>query len=132
MTILKPCLDCGELSERARCFVHRPAHAPKADSTARGYDGNWKRLSRRARRIQPYCSHCGAVDDLTTDHSTEAWRRKQDGLPIRLEDVDVLCRPCNSAKGRARPTGMGADEGLVPPHGKAKFESHYVGSQGGE
>lgn len=127
MTILKPCLDCGELSQSVRCFKHRPVHAPKASGKARGYDWNWMQLSRRARRIQPWCSICGTTKDLTTDHSTEAWERKEKGLPIRLEDVDVLCRSHNSAKGRARPTGMGADEDTAAPHGKAKFASHTPG-----
>lgn len=127
MTILQPCLDCGELSDRNRCEMHRPVHAPKADGTVRGYDWNWKRLSRRARRIQPWCSTCGATEDLTGDHSEQAWQRKEQGLPIRLEDVDVLCRPCNSAKGSARPTGEGADGPPLPPHGKALFPTHTPG-----
>lgn len=121
---LQPCIDCGELSERNRCQTHRPAHAPKAPGKQRGYDWPWKQLSRRARRLQPFCSFCGTTEDLTTDHTEEAWRRKEQGLPIRLEDVDVLCRPCNSSKGRARPTGVRADGGPVPPHGKAQFGTH--------
>lgn len=131
MTILQPCLDCGELSDRNRCESHRPVHAPKRPSNARGYDWNWQQLSRRARRIQPWCSTCGATEDLTGDHSPEAWERKEKGLPIRLEDIDVLCRPCNSAKGSARPRGYGADDDLPAPLGKAKFASHIVGFQGG-
>lgn len=127
MTVLQPCLECGELSDRNRCETHRPAHAPKRPGRDRGYDWNWQKLSRRARRIQPWCSLCGTTKDLTGDHSEEAWQRKQDGLPIRLEDIDVLCRPCNSTKGRARPRGEGADTPLAAPHDKAKFGSHTPG-----
>lgn len=98
---LRPCLDCGTPSPRARCDRCRPPLRSRP-SRAAGYDTAWDALSRRARRLQPWCSDCGAVDDLTCDHSPEAWRRKDAGLPIRLVDVDVVCRRCNSARGKAR------------------------------
>lgn len=78
----------------------------------RGYDNAWLRLSARARKRQPFCLDCGATDDLTTDHSAEAWRRKAEGKVIRLKDVDVVCRRCNSERGdpmesARHPRGMG-------------------------
>ena len=96
--LLRPCVVCGELTREARCSLH----TTKASSAARGYDAAWFRLSARARRAQPFCSVCGATEDLTCDHSPEAWKRKERGLAIRLCDVDVLCRSCNSRKGAAR------------------------------
>ena len=78
---LQPCVDCGELSERNRCQTHRPAHAPKAPGKQRGYDWPWIQLSRRARRIQPFCSMCGSTEDLTTDHSEEAAQRSWTSHP---------------------------------------------------
>lgn len=42
------------------------------------------------------------MDDLTTDHSAEAWRRHEQGLPIRLRDVAVVCARCNAERGAAR------------------------------
>lgn len=74
----------------------RPTH------TRRGYNAAWERLSRRARRLQRFCSDCGATEDLTVDHSPEAWARQARGLSIRLCDVQILCRSCNSRKGAAR------------------------------
>lgn len=68
----------------------------------RGYDSAWDRLSKRARKLQPFCSDCGREDDLTADHSPEAWRRKEQGKTIRLKDIDVVCRRCNSERGAAR------------------------------
>lgn len=102
--LLKPCIEagCGELSDGPRCMDHRKPELPKGSSTQRGYDYTWRKLSEKARRLQPFCLDCGATDDLTTDHSPEAWARKAKGLPIRLRDVSVLCRPCNSARGAAR------------------------------
>lgn len=99
--ILRPCLDCGEPSQASRC----PAHAGlerKATARQRGYDARHDALSRRARKLQPFCGDCGAVEDLQCHHLPEAWRRKAIGLVIRLVDVEVLCGPCNRDRGPAR------------------------------
>ena len=107
---LRPCLVCGTPTERSRCPNHQPSadhHRPnKPSATARGYDWTWTQLSKRARRAQPWCTDCGATNDLQTDHKPEAWDRRAAGLPIRLADVDVVCGPCNRARGTARPGGM--------------------------
>lgn len=115
------CSDCGTPYERdttklATCPDCRPAD--RADETdrpsklrrlddrgtrqARGYGAEWDRLSVRARRLQPWCTDCGSPDDLTADHSPEAWRRHERGQRIRLRDIDVVCRGCNAARGAAR------------------------------
>lgn len=119
--MLKACPDCGAPTPRTYCDDHRRPER-KASATQRGYDSTWNRLSRRARRLQPWCSDCGSVEDLTVDHSQEAWLRKEAGLPIRLVDVDVVCRACNSRRGRARPGGPPSTPS--GPTGKAKFGSH--------
>ena len=118
MPILKPCLDCGTPSTGTRCKSCADTHrrATRNDyqrrarangripssSTQQGYDSKWRRLSEQARRLQPFCVDCGRVDDLQADHSPEAWRRRDKGLPIRLKDIDVVCRSCNVARGAAR------------------------------
>jgi len=107
--IPRPCLDCGEvIASGSRCDDCRRAHRratdpPKANTKARGYGSRWQRLSKRARRMQPWCTDCGTTEDLTTDHTPEAWARFYAGRPIRLQDIDVVCRPCNARRGRARP-----------------------------
>lgn len=101
MSLLRPCLECGELSEGARCPEHRPPARSRPYREV-GYDSAWDRLSKRARRMQPFCSDCGTTEDLTCDHLPSAWERKEQGLPIRLEDVDVVCRAHNSSRGAAR------------------------------
>lgn len=95
--MLRPCLECGDLSEDARCPEHQRRELPRPNrpTTAQlGYGGKWQRLSRKARRLQPWCSWCLTEDDLTTDHLV--WPARS------LEDVQVLCRPCNSRKGVLR------------------------------
>jgi len=88
------CSVCGEPSPASRCAAHPYPIKPKPSPTARGYNSAWSRLSRRARALQPFCSDCGATEDLTADHLR--W-------PARgLEDVDVVCRSCNSKRGAAR------------------------------
>lgn len=142
--MMRACADCGEPTEAyGRCedctaspVAQAPGRHPSKSSTARGYGTAWRKLSERARRMQPYCSHCGSHDDLTCDHSPEAWDRYLAGKPIRLVDVDVLCRRCNSEKGRARPDassrpsvprsgarGVGVTSGGPTLGGEAKFHS---------
>lgn len=124
---LKPCLDCGTPSDDTRCIEHR-RHEVKASSTARGYDAAWDTLSRRARRLQPWCFDCGATTDLQADHTPEAWERKAAGLPIRLGDIDVVCGPCNRDRGAAR--GVAPRASAPDPMGKAEFESHTAEGSG--
>lgn len=108
------CAGCGTPYDESNGYGNCPDCKPKRDYYAddvrthkgtpkqRGYDQTWRKLSERARRLQPFCSDCGRPDDLTADHSTEAWKRREQGLPIRLEDIDVVCRGCNSDRGAAR------------------------------
>lgn len=109
---LRPCLDCQTPTRAARCPSCRTARAhvvPMASSSARGYDGQWRRLSERARRLQPWCSDCHAINDLTTDHSPAAWQARAAGRPITLDLIAVVCRSCNSKRGAAR--GLDSDQG---------------------
>lgn len=100
-----PCRVCGAVSERPLCPEHEEATAPRgrASYRDRGYDGAWDRLSRRARARQNFCTLCSATENLSTDHSPEAWHRKAHGLPIRLRDVQVLCAGCQAKLGSSRP-----------------------------
>ena len=111
---MSPCLSCGELTKPnplSRCeecstAFHRvqPAreHVATTSARSRGYDSRWRRLSEQARKLQPFCSDCGALTDLQGDHSPEAWKRKERGLAIRLQDIDVVCGRCNRKRGAAR------------------------------
>ena len=132
MTLTKICTACGELSDQARCPDHRPKDQ-KAPAPARGYDNEWKRLSKRARRLQPFCEDCGSTADLQADHSPEAWEARAAGKPIKLSMVSVVCGKCNRDRGAARglrtvhkpPTrGDAPSEPAGYPAGKAKFASH--------
>ena len=89
---LRPCIQCGEPSPGTRC------------SPCRGYDSQWERLSKKARRMQSWCTDCRSTENLQLDHLPSAWERKAKGLRIRLGiDAEVVCGPCNTARGQARP-----------------------------
>lgn len=122
---MKPCLTCGEPSDQTRCTEHRrDDHHLTAHE--RGYTAAWRRLSVKARRLQPFCTDCGAAQDLQADHTPEAWARHDAGKPIRLADIDVVCGPCNRTRGAARSTRKPLTRGDDPnrsgptPDGKAQ------------
>lgn len=122
---LRPCLNCGEPTSSARCpdcaTTYQPNRLPKTSPRARGYTTAWDSLSRRARRLQPFCSDCYTTADLTTDHLPGAWQKAETGKPLTLADIAVVCRRCNSRRGATR--GEGPLQRLRDPWGKAKFES---------
>lgn len=104
--LLRPCLDCGEPSTESRCpdhTVERSAVRVRETAEERGYDSQWRKLSKRARRLQPFCGRCGSRRNTGTDHLPIAWHRKANGLPIRLADVEVLCASCQMIVGSSRP-----------------------------
>lgn len=139
MDVLSPCLACGEPTQGTRCDRCRPqfvnAEPPsKGSPRSRGYDANWDKISKRARSRQNWCTDCGSVEDLTADHSPEAWRRHAAGLPIRLKDIDVVCRRCNADRGRQRPEdpgGIPAGHSAGTPWSQFKFQSHTTDTPGG-
>lgn len=100
-----PEFHCGQLTDATYCDDHtykKPPPVRVNDRDADGYDWRWRKLSLRARKLQPWCTDCGTADDLTGDHTPEAWQRKADGKTIRLQDIDVVCRVCNIKRGAAR------------------------------
>jgi 5-methylcytosine-specific restriction protein A len=117
--VTKPCIECGTPSTETRCDEHRAPHrtAQVGSSRARGYDAAWDRLSKRARKLSPFCEACSSTEELQLDHKPEAWKRKAAGKVIRLADVRVLCRLCNVDAGSSRPS---ANDPLAGPqtHGR--------------
>lgn len=111
---LRCCLTCGEPCDGPRCPDHTTETKPSA--AQRGYDHAWNKLSARARRLQPFCTDCGATEDLQLDHLPSAWERKATGKRIRLGvDAEVVCGSCNRARGAAR--GPAATRGPAPTAG---------------
>lgn len=101
--MLKPCLNCGKLSTNSRCdscgYIYaRLRERARPTRSQRGYDAEWRRLSKLLRQIQPYCSICKTTKDLTVDHIVPLSR----GGSTVESNLQVLCRRCNSRKGNIR------------------------------
>lgn len=122
MTNLKrPCVVCGQPCVGSRCPAHALAAKPRPKTAARGYGSRWRRLAKQAKERWPYCCECGATNDLTVDHllpGKEAWT---------LDDVQVLCRGCNSRKGAPKPGEEPLPAPLRDLAPQSKFPTHGPG-----
>lgn len=107
-SVVRPCIRCGEPTDRgSRCPAHQRPRPHQPPPEQRGYDQAWRKLSRQARQLQPYCSTCGSNQRLSVDHSPAAWAKVERGGKLTLADfaaglLSVECLPCNIAKGHAR------------------------------
>ena len=130
--IRKPCLGCGIPVEGSRCMdcaaeQDRATPRPPRGRNSRrdGYTTSWEIVSRKARRMQPWCTDCGREENLHADHLPSAWDRYHQGLTIQLVDVEVVCSACNNDRGSSRPgserwdhwvkSGRPRGEGVLSP-----------------
>ena len=81
----------------ARRGANRPPDN-RPDSTARGYDSTWERLSRMIRRERPICEHCGVAPSRMVDHIVPL---RAGGPRLELGNLQALCLPCHAAKTRS-------------------------------
>lgn len=110
----RPCRECGDLVVGFdTCAECRPKRIgkPKPSATRRGYGYRWEQLSKRAREVQPFCSDCGSTENLSVDHSPEAWERVENGKTLTLRDfknglLTVVCARCQKRRGNARGTNV--------------------------
>lgn len=123
------CPECGSVFSREDSSAYCSDCKPPRDyftrtktTHERGYNERWNRLSRKARELQPFCSDCGTMDDLTADHTEQAWERFDAGKTIRLQDIDVVCRSCNSARGEARGEVIGERRKIVDAERLSRLE----------
>lgn len=93
----KPCIICGTPSDGPRCDDHRIRRDPKPADHVHANLGRWKALSAKARRLQGWCTWCGATTDLTTDHIIPF--SICPALAHCIDNCQVLCRTCNGKRG---------------------------------
>jgi len=100
---LRPCIDCGQPSEGSRC----PEHTVDRRRGRAQRSHQWRVLSARIRKQQPWCEHCHATEHLQVDHIVPV-----SVDPSREYDVSnlrVLCRPCHGRAARNQHhAGLGA------------------------
>ena len=131
MTLNKTCIECGEPSEKARC---RRSIGPRIHAIGKPEDTTGSGINSVAEpdACNRFCSDCGTVEDLESDHLPTAWERKAQGKPLRLADVDVVCGACNRKRGSARPghtRGRDPSGPVQAPAAKAKFQLHTGGAK---
>ena len=102
------CLEPGcskVVSTGSRCPVHQHVVDVARDRrrgtrSERGYDSRWARLATEAIAEHPWCVRCGTqgstANPLTADHDVPLAR----GGVSERANVVVLCRRCNSRKGK--------------------------------
>lgn len=81
----------------ARRGANRPPDN-RPDSTARGYDWTWERLSRMIRRERPICEHCGVAPSRMVDHIVPL---RAGGARLEVGNLQALCLPCHALKTRS-------------------------------
>ena len=101
---MKPCLKCGDLVRNASYCVDCMPDDKSPENRKRQahlYDYAWRKLSAQARKLQPWCLDCGARKNLSADHLPIAHWKLDNGIPLTLTDVEVVCLPCNDRRGPA-------------------------------
>lgn len=104
------CSDCNRPLRRERAARHYARHGRRSRPERDLQRGQWERLSKRARALQQFCLDCHRTsaqlaehEQLETDHTPAAWQAVLSGRAITLAMVDVVCSPCNRARGDAQP-----------------------------
>ena len=95
-----PCAQPGcpvLLALDQQCHQH-PYHSHRPTRHQRGYTNDWLRLSQELVAHQPWCTYCGSTSDLTTDHIIPTSK----GGTNDYENLQVLCRGCNTGKANAQ------------------------------
>ena len=98
----RPCAQCGDIiATGTYCTECKPKPAATTKVRPKGHvhtnTTRWKRLSDKARKLQPWCVDCGAHDDLTGDHIIPV--SEDPTLAYEVLNIAVRCRTCNSRRG---------------------------------
>lgn len=138
--VMRPCLDCGELSTQSRCQDHRreqrqakeqryiEQHGHRRERLAGHGTTEWIRLSKRARKMQEFCMDCRRTEQelravgerLEADHLPSAWHKHSQGKALSLNDIEVVCGQCNRARGSSRPGTKRYIEWLETGHDRTR------------
>lgn len=96
------CYDLG--AKRGRCDEHQPIPWAGREDKARRYgisSGQWRALKARvSRRDYGCCYRCGDADAeaYVLDHITPI---SEGGSPTDLDNLGLLCGPCDEVKSKA-------------------------------
>jgi 5-methylcytosine-specific restriction endonuclease McrA len=98
----RPCISCGDvISSGSRCDDCKLPAKPRA--RPKGHHRNterWKQLSRRLRRLSPFCELCGATRLLEVDHVIPYEEALMLGIDeYNQHNLRVCCKSCNGRRG---------------------------------
>ena len=147
--VLKPCLDCGELSTQNRCAEHRreqrqakeqryiERHGHRRERLPGHSSSEWIRLSKKARAVQPWCLDCRRTEDelravgerLEADHLAITHWKQLHKQPLSLNDIEVVCGQCNRARGSSRVGTDRYQDWLETGHESRGISSRSNGNQ---
>ena len=121
--VLRPCLDCGKPARGNRCELHRRSQRDamnRPTAAARGYDSAWRKVVREVvtNHVLTHgwtCPGYGRAPHPATDLSGDHVISLADGGQSTAANVRILCRQCNSRKGRR--SGIGTPPGGRGSHG---------------
>jgi len=83
----------------------RPTREQRRGSKqARGYGGQWERISRLKREACPVCEVCHDAPATEVDHITP-FRGVGDPLRLSWSNLQSICQPCHQKKTRAQQVG---------------------------
>ncbi|WP_336621321.1 HNH endonuclease signature motif containing protein [Streptomyces sp. DH10] len=92
------CRKLRPLGTACPCRASAPRKHKSKNTRVKGkYDAQWRKVRAQAIALHPFCLNCGSTEDLTGDHI----RPLDQGGTNTLDNVQVLCRSCNSSREQA-------------------------------
>ena len=93
------CATCAETidkrREAQRIKYRARTDAKRGNSTARGYDNRWARLSKYVRANEPLCRMCKVQMADLVDHIVAL---RDGGERLDVDNLQPLCRKCHAIK----------------------------------
>lgn len=111
---LRACSHCGTLTRggggvctKCAAFAQRRWDEARGTHTARGYDAAWERLVALAIHDRPFCADCGLERQVATYYGNPLSGDHRRWPAVDPDDVIVVCRRCNSKRGKVRRRRLG-------------------------
>jgi hypothetical protein len=129
--LLKPCLECGELSPNSRCDDHKLKRAPRPTPSRkeRNRPAALDQLSTRMRRLSPFCEYpgCGASEHLELDHIIPVSEAPE--LVLEPLNCRVYCRTHNRMRGNKCTDEERAQVCAAIKAKRERTQRHYAAQQ---
>jgi 5-methylcytosine-specific restriction endonuclease McrA len=96
----RPCANCDEVIDNGSyCSACKPKDNRPNRSHLLLHTARWEHLSKRLRKLSPFCENCSNTKHLSVDHIIPVNERPD--LIFALPNLRVLCMECNRERGNA-------------------------------